>query len=38
MCIVFKLGLCLGCVALEYDVDKVKQYCKLYQDFMKGEL
>lgn len=37
MCIVFKLNMCLGCNALEYDVDKVKQCCETYKDFMRGK-
>lgn len=37
MCIVFKLNMCLGCNALESDVDKVKQYCKTYKNFMRGK-
>lgn len=36
MCIVFKLNMCLGCNALESDVDKVKQFCETYKDFMRG--
>lgn len=31
MCIVFKLNMCLGCNALESDVDKVKQFCETYK-------
>lgn len=36
MCIVFKLGLCLGCNGFEEDIDKVKKYCELYKKFMEG--
>lgn len=36
MCIVFKLNMCLGCNALESDVDKVKQYCKTYKEWRGG--
>ena len=37
MCEVFSANKCLGCVGLEYDIDKVKQYCETYKEFMKGE-
>ena len=37
MCIVFKLGLCLGCNGFEENIDEVKKYCEHYQKFMKGE-
>lgn len=36
MCIVFKLNMCLGCNALEHNVDEVKQYCETYKNFMRG--
>lgn len=36
MCIVFKLNMCLGCNALEHNVDEVKQFCETYKDFIGG--
>ena len=35
MCIVWKLGMCLGCSGMEADIDKVKQYCETYKEFYK---
>lgn len=35
MCIVWKLGLCLGCNGFEEDIDKIKQHCDIYIDFFK---
>lgn len=31
MCEVFSVNKCLGCVGLEYDIDKVKKYCETYR-------
>ena len=38
MCIVFKLGLCLGCNGFEEDINKVKKQCDKYKRFMEGKL
>lgn len=35
MCIVWKLGFCLGCNGFEEDIDKVKKYCETYKNFMR---
>lgn len=32
MCEVFSANKCLGCVGLEYDIDKVKKYCEIYRE------
>lgn len=39
-CEIFEKGLCLGCNGLEYDIDKLKNNCETYQEYMfyeKGE-
>lgn len=36
-CEIFDREKCLGCVALEYDVDKVKKQCETYKELMKYE-
>lgn len=38
MCIIFKLGFCLGCNGFEEDIDKIKYFCEMYQKFRRGEL
>ena len=35
MCEVFKANKCLGCVGLQYDIDKVKKYCETYKEFYR---
>ena len=36
MCEVFLNNKCLGCNALESNVDAVKMFCDIYQDNIKG--
>ncbi len=36
MCEIFLKSLCLGCSGMEADIDKVKQYCETYKEFMRG--
>lgn len=35
MCEVFNANKCLGCNGFEEDIDKVKQFCETYKEFMR---